>query len=362
MSINVSSILSNPQAYRNNYNNYSPTNAYYNYYDEYSKHAHSYEPDYHERSLMEHEEEMRKLKEFNESYKKISLEEADAQIRSIWEKEMAAGKTPSLEMFFSTEITDHDEYVEKCKAEKEVRGLNYCMTPLTREEEEEFLEKEREEARSRTWNVIKSSYDFIDCGYLNSEYSSASSTVGNPLYLVEGVCFNKKEYEECRSVIHQANSLINGCSVTLDYMDYAIMGLAYNVVSTYAKENLTWAQSQVVTQSMAAYLDTYILREQVSLENHGIIRDNDKYHNILDKRTGGRCISATNEGAIEALRKDIFGKVDLRDQNAVDEAYKKYLAITGITGSFRDENELKKKISSAKAIVNSFGKSVDCSI
>ena len=118
MSINVSSILSNPYAYQNTYNNYSPTNAYYNYYDEYSKHAHYYEPDYHERSLMEHEEEMRKFKEFNESYKKISFEEADAQIRSIWEKEKAAGRTPSSEMFFSTGITVLDEYVEKFKAEK----------------------------------------------------------------------------------------------------------------------------------------------------------------------------------------------------------------------------------------------------
>lgn len=44
---------------------------------------------------------------------------------------------------------------------------------------------------------------------------------------------------------------------------------------------------------------------------------------------------------------------------AVDEAFGKYLAITGITGSFREDNALKKKISNAKAIVNSFGKSVD---
>ena len=353
MSINVNSILSNPYAYINDYNGYSQTNAYYNYYDEYSKHAHSYEPDYQERSLMEHEEEMRKLKEFNESYKKISLEEADAQIRSIWEKEKTAGRTPSSEMFFSTGITDRDEYVEKFKAEKEARGLNYCITPLTMEEEEKFLEKER----SKLYHIRMGSYDFM--GYA---LFSDPSPVGNPLYWIEGASFTKEEYEECCSVIKQANCLFNEYTVTLDYMDHAMMGLAYNVVSTYAKENLTYAQSQVVTQSMAAYLDTFILREQVTLENHGIIRDNDKYHNIVNRETGGRWISATNEGAIEALRKDIFGEVDLRNQKAVDEAYKKYLAITGITGSFRDENELKKKISSAKAIVNSFGKSVDYSI
>lgn len=349
MSINVNSILSNPQVYLNDYNGYSRTNAYYNYYDEYSKHAHSYEPDYHERSLMEHEEEMRKLKEFNESYKKISLEEADAQIRSIWEKEKAAGRTPSSEMFFSTGITDRDEYVEKYKEEKEARGLDNCMKPLTIEEEKALREKEH----MRTWNVRMSSYEFMHCGY--------PSPIGNPLYWIEGVSFSKKEYEECRSVIDKANSLV-GTAGSLDYMNHAILGLAYNVVSTYAKENLTWAQSQVVTQSMTAYLDTYILAEQAFYEKQDVIRDNDKYHNIVNRETGGRWISATNEEAIEALRTIIFGEVDLRNQNAVDEAYKKYLAITGITGSFRDENELKKKISSAKAIVNSFGKSVDCSI
>lgn len=81
----------------------------------------------------------------------------------------------------------------------------------------------------------------------------------------------------------------------------------------------------------------------------------------MDKETGSRCISATNEGAIEALR-TIFGEVDLRDQKAVNEVFQKYLTITGITGSFREDDVLKKKLSSAKAIVNSFGKSVDCTI
>ena len=55
-----------------------------------------------------------------------------------------------------------------------------------------------------------------------------------------------------------------------------------------------------------------MLSEQGFFENHGIIRDNDKYHNVLDKETGSRCIPATDEGAIEALR-TIFGQADLRD-------------------------------------------------
>ncbi len=72
------------------------------------------------------------------------------------------------------------------------------------------------------------------------------------------------------------------------------------------------AQRQVIEQSMTAYLDSLILAEQGFFENHGIIRDNDKYHNVLDKETGSRCIPATDEGAIEALR-TIFGQADLRD-------------------------------------------------
>lgn len=348
MPININSIISNPEAYRNTYNNYSPNNAYYNYYDEYRKHAHSYEPDYYERRDKEMEEEWQKLTEFTKSYKKISLEEADAQIRSAWEKEKAAGQKPSQDMFFSTEIVDRDKYIEAYRKEKEARGLNNCMTPLTSAEESALWE----EWRSTPHNINMSSYDFMNRGL--------PSLDDNMVFWIEGVSFSKKEYEECRSVIDQASGLLGG-AVTLDYMDHAVIGLAYNAVRTYAEENLTWAQKQVIEQSMTAYLDSRILYEQGFFENHGIIRDNDKYHNVLDKETGSRCTSATNEGAIEALR-TIFGEVDLRDQKAVDEAYRKYLAITGITGSFREDNALKKILSSAKAIVNSFGKSVDCTI
>lgn len=110
MSININSIISNPEVYRNTYNDYSPNNAYYNYYDEYRKHAHYYEPDYYERRDKEMEEEWQKLTESLKSYKKISLEEADAQIRSAWEKEKAIGQRPSQDMFFSTEITNREIY------------------------------------------------------------------------------------------------------------------------------------------------------------------------------------------------------------------------------------------------------------
>ncbi|MDE7277457.1 MAG: hypothetical protein K2N98_11500 [Lachnospiraceae bacterium] len=347
MPININSIISNPEAYRNTYNNYSPNNAYYNYYDEYRKHAHYYEPDYYERRDKEMEEEWQKLTESLKSYKKISLEEADAQIRSAWEKEKAAGQMPSQDMVFSTEITNRDRYIEKYREEKEMRGLNNCLNPLTSAEESALWE----EWRSTPHNITMSSYDFMNRGL--------PSLDDNMVFWIEGVRFSKDEYEGCISIIKQARSLLPTGS--LDYMEHALIGLANNVVNTYAEENLTWAQRQVISQSVAADFDICILAEQELVTSGKYIKTNDKYYGIRDKETGGLLISATNEGATQALR-TIFGQVDLRDQKAVDEAFRKYLAITGITGSFREDNALKKKLSSAKAIVNSFGKSVDCTI
>jgi len=348
MPMSVSSIISNPKAYRNHYNNYSPNNAYYNYYDEYRKHAHYYEHDYEERKAIEEEEKRRELAEFTKSYKKISLEEADAQIRSAWEREKTVGQKPSQDMIFSTEITDQEKYIEKYRQEKKERGLDNCMTPLTREEEKALWEK----WRLTPHNISMSSYGFMNRGFpgLND----------NMVFWIEGVRFSKNEYEECRSIINKSCDLLIEKGGSMDYEDHALLGLVYNIVNTYAEENLTWAQQQVLSQSMAAYLDTYILAEQ-ELFREGYIRTDDKYYNLREIRTGARLLSATNEEATEALR-TIFGEVDLRNREASEEAFRKYLAITSITGSHRDDNDLKKKLSNASAILNSVGKRVDCSL
>ncbi len=259
-----------------------------------------------------------------------------------------ADRKPSQAMFFTTEIADRDKYVEAYKKEKEALELKNCLTPFTRAEEEAFLEKEWNKPR----DVKMSSYDFMNNTY--------SYTGDNVYYWIEGVRFSKDEYEGCRSVIQQAKSLLTS-DVTLDYINHALIGLAYNVVNTYAEENLTWDQREVISQSVAAHFDTYILQEQEYFIKEGVYVDsNDKYHAIRDKN-GGRYISATNEEAIEALR-SIFGGVDLRDQKAVDKAYGQYLSIVGITGSFRVDSNLKTSLSNAQAIIKNAGKKVDYSI
>ncbi len=348
MPLSVENILANPNSYRNHYNDYSSQNAYYNYYAEYRNHAHTYEHDYEEKRAMELEKERQEWEEFNKSYKKLSFAEMEERIRNIWEKEKMTDRKPSQAMFFTTEIADRDKYVEAYKKEKEALGLKNCLTPFTRAEEEAFLEKEWNKPR----DIKMSSYDFMNNTY--------SYTGDNVYFWIEGVRFSKDEYEGCRSVIQQAKSLLTS-DVTLDYINHALIGLAYNVVNTYAEENLTWDQREVISQSVAAHFDTYILQEQEYFIKEGVYVDsNDKYHAIRDKN-GGRYISATNEEAIEALR-SIFGGVDLRDQKAVDKAYGQYLSIVGITGSFRTDSDLKVSLSNAQAIIKNAGKKVDYSI
>ena len=347
MFISVENILANPNSYRNYYNDYSSQNAYYNYYAEYRNHAHTYEHDYEEKRAMELEKERQEWEEFNKSYKKLSFGEMEERIRNIWEKEKMTDRKPSQAMFFTTEIADRDKYVEAYKKEKEALGLKNCLTPFTRAEEEAFLEKEWNKPR----DIKMSSYDFMNNTY--------SYTGDNVYFWIEGVRFSNDEYEGCRSMIQQARNLLpNG---SLDYREHAMIGLAYNIVDTYAEENLTWDQRAVVSQSVAAHFDTYILQEQEYFIKEGVYVDsNDKYHAIRDKN-GGRYISATNEEAIEALR-SIFGGVDLRDQKAVDKAYGQYLSIVGITGSFRTDSDLKVSLSNAQAIIKNAGKKVDYSI
>ena len=348
MFISVENILANPNSYRNYYNDYSSQNAYYNYYAEYRNHAHDYEHDYEEKRAMELEKERQEWEEFNKSYKKLSFGEMEERIRNIWEKEKMADQKPSQAMFFTTEIADRDKYVEAYKKEKEALGLKNCLTPFTRAEEEAFLEKEWNKPR----DIKMSSYDFMNNTY--------SYTGDNVYFWIEGVRFSKDEYEGCRSMIQQARNLLpNG---SLDYREHAMIGLAYNIVDTYAEENLTWDQRAVVSQSAAAHFDTCILREQEWLISSGAYVDsNDKYHAIRNGQTGGMNIAATNEEAIEALR-SIFGGVDLRDQKAVDKAYGQYLSIVGITGSFRVDSNLKTSLSNAQAIIKNAGKKVDYSI
>lgn len=348
MPISVDNIIANPGYYKNHYNDYSPNNAYYNYYDEYRKHAHRYEQDYEEKRAAEEEQERRELEELRQSYQKISLEEMETQIHDAWEKQLSAGKTSPRDLFFTTDITDLDKYVEKYRKTKEAQGIDNCMNPLTRAEEKALWEK----WRSTPNNIQMSSYDFIHKGY--------PSLDDNMVFWIEGVRFSKEEYEQCRSVIDQASKLIPGGS--LDYMDHALLGIVYNVVNTYAEENLTWEQQQVVSQSMMANLDTYSLMEQEYFKGRDdIVRNNDKFHNIQNKETGGCWVTATNDELIQALR-TMFGEVNLRDQKAVDKIFGQYLTIAGIAGSFRDENRLKVGLSNAKSILNNAGKKVDYSI
>lgn len=349
MPISVNSIISNPEAYRNTYNDYSPNNAYYNYYVEYRKHAHYYEPDYYERRNKEMEEERRKLAEFTNSYKKILFEEADAQIRNVWEKEKAAGKKPSQDMILSTEITDRDSYIEKYREEKESHGLDNCLNPLTKAEEKAL----REKWRLTPNNITMSVYNFMGRGLPVLD--------DNMVFWVEGVRFSKSEMEECHSIICKADDLLLQIGGNMDYRDYAKLGIAYNVVSTYAEENLTWAQQQVVKQGMAALLDSYIVAEQELFVTGDYIEVDDKFYNIREKETGARVISATNEELQQALRM-MFGEVDLRDQKAVDKVLGQYKTIAGIVTGFSKDDSVKNCISSAKAILNSVGKKVDCSI
>lgn len=158
----------------------------------------------------------------------------------------------------------------------------------------------------------------------------------------------------------------------LDYTDYATMGIAANMVSTYTKENLTEEQANIVNQSMEEYLDSMVQAEQRTLINEDTFIDNtedgyqgkvNKYYNvrhiddremyvqlrsmflkelgpvvgagwiahldgILERIDNGETFSsmahsATNKDLTSKI-KTLFADVDIYDKDALHETYKKY--------------------------------------
>ena len=89
-----------------------------------------------------------------------------------------------------------------------------------------------------------------------------NSDSSNTIYNIDGVAFTTAELSACREVMKNAISMLPIKGSSLDYTDYASMGIASNMVSSYAKENLTEEQAGVVNQTMEEYLDSMVQAEQ----------------------------------------------------------------------------------------------------
>lgn len=283
------------------------------------------------------------------------------------------------------------------------------MQKLSEEEVWEMHEKSRNE--KRTLSVDSSEI-------VNDVFCK---TGGNITYHVDGVTFSNEEMKACKSVVKNALADLPSMGSDLDYEDYAVMGMATNMVNTFAKEHLTKEQEEVVSKSISDYLERLIQAEKDRHAQNGYLMDDtedvgntgdlNKYyavrHSLSDeavnslknqltfnlpentrktllanlehaRKNGSVVQSASNEQLAYAIR-ELFQNVDLRDSNAVNKAYETYKVImtpvykaggvenTNTHASLayvleQDISRFSIQTANAKAVLSSIGSSVDISV
>ena len=288
-------------------------------------------------------------------------------------------------------------------------NVSGTMHELTDEEVREMHEKACNE--QRTLNVDSSEI-------INNVYWK---TGDNITYNVDGVSFSNEEMKACKEVVKNAIAALPTKGSDLDYEDYAAMGIVANMVNAYASEYLTEDQAEVVNKSINDYLDSLVQAEKKRHAQSGYSIDDtegvgstgelNKYyavrHQLSDEaagslksqltsnlpestrktllanlehasKSGSVVQSASNKQLADTVRA-LFQNLNLRDGNAVNDAYAKYEEImtqvyqaNGIEDTvnhaslshvlMQDVNRLSMQITNAKAVLNSIGSSVDISI
>lgn len=197
----------------------------------------------------------------------------------------------------------------------------------------------------------------VDEGELINNYFS--QTRDNVTYNVNGVVFTNEEMKNSKEVIKNAISMLPTKGSDLDYSDYASMGIAGNMVSTYVKENLTEEQADILNKTIADYMESLISAEAENQTNMGYVTDSDrnKYYQTsgtlsgeaiasLKKeiakvnmsgsncntllanleaagKGGGLTASASNKGLAGSI-KELFANANLNGQDDISEVLEKY--------------------------------------
>lgn len=179
---------------------------------------------------------------------------------------------------------------------------------------------------------------------------------GDGSYMISGVKFSEDELVRARNVMKESVADLQ-YKVTLDYSDYAKMSIAESAVNSFAKDNFSEEQQNVIARAMKEYNAGLEERQSKSLSKANVVDNNygelseyygksqvidqtlaDEMNKLKDeiaKLTGhqftktvagkapGIITSATNRELINII-KDTFNDVDLNDKEEVDSAMKKY--------------------------------------
>lgn len=233
------------------------------------------------------------------------------------------------------------------------------------------IKENREQLKSESKDMIQISNESLaelkNVGELNRNYCNYSLTVfftndmpkitaADGSYLIDNVSFSKEELEQCRMVMKAAKDGISSGVGNLDYENHAKMGVAVSCVRTFAGDKLTEEQAAVVNKAMQEYNKALIEAEYnimsdgnytehnydglsdyygtARILNEGDVEALNKVKEELSRITGrtltpskeGDIVvvqSATNKELINTLT-NLFADIDSTDEQAVNEAMKKY--------------------------------------
>lgn len=194
-----------------------------------------------------------------------------------------------------------------------------------------------------------------DSPFLSSTLPEANA---DGTYSVDGVSFSKKEFKQCCSVIQAAVAGIETSS-TIDYINYAQMSIAANVVRSFAEENLNEEQASVLSKAIQEYNSAVISAEDKLLSNGGYTLSDtgavSEYYGVqktysdveikaindlideMNRVSGGNkahvgsdfvstTASATNQSLIAGIS-DLFADVDLNNSVAIDSVMEQYKSL-----------------------------------
>lgn len=227
------------------------------------------------------------------------------------------------------------------------------MRKMSDEEVREMQQKQQNQ--SRTLSVDRS--EVVDNVF--------SKTGDNITYEIDGVTFTNAQMKACKEVVRNAISALPAKGSDLDYKDYASMGIATNMVSSYAKENLTEEQAAVINKSMEEYINSLTQAQKERQNSQGYFTDEQEgvgntgnlntYYNtrmkLSDKAADSLKIQMANlpeqtrktlmanlEGAtqrgsvvqsasnkeLSSTIKTLFQNVDMKDEKALNATMKQY--------------------------------------
>ncbi|MBP3569199.1 MAG: hypothetical protein J6K04_08560 [Lachnospiraceae bacterium] len=148
---------------------------------------------------------------------------------------------------------------------KSAKDLQANATGSLRELSEEEVRELHAKAKNETKVLQADRSEFINNIY--------SKTGDNITYEIDGVRFTNEEMKRCKELVKQAVMELPSMGSDLDYEDYAAIGLAENMVSTYAKEHLTEEQANVLEQSISDYMEQLIDAEKERQSGEGYFID-----------------------------------------------------------------------------------------